>query len=299
MLVGGHNLPSELPWSVAMIRTTFADDLGNRPTGSGTGFWINTADKHLIFATNRHNVDASLAFTDATFAKCRLAKTEIQHRHNHPDFLAYEPGEFFTAADPWWIIDEAADAAVLVDPAFEVGPELGYHTLSVKEDFLADKKWTNENVQMMDECFFIGFPGVKNDAGETVLLYNEWTQFPIARQAIIASDPFYRHKDIKTQGTMLVSGLSFHGSSGSPVIVPFLGVPPGSVSLPSFVEGRTVHTPVVGACREPRIIGIMTGAFFAKQKAFTHAGLSYFTHSAYILRMIERARSGGWKRPAA
>ncbi len=28
------------------------DDLGNEPTGSGTGFWINTEDKHSIFATN-------------------------------------------------------------------------------------------------------------------------------------------------------------------------------------------------------------------------------------------------------
>ncbi len=163
---------------------------------------------------------------------------------------------------------------------------------------MADKKWTNENVQMMDECFFIGFPGVKNDAGETVLLYNEWTQFPIARQAIIASDPFYRHKDIKTQGTMLVSGLSFHGSSGSPVIVPFLGLPPGSASLPRL--SRDERSTRLSSARpvKPRIIGIMTGAFFANQKAFTHAGLSYFTHSAYILKMIERTRAAGWKRPA-
>jgi hypothetical protein len=298
MLIGGHNLPPELPLSVSIIRTTFEDDRGNHPSASGTGFWINTEDGHLSFATNRHNVDAALAFRDPTFAKWRLGKTEIQLRHNDPEFLAYEPGDFFSAIEPWWIIDDAADAAILVDPSFDFGPNAGRRALSVREDFLADKKWTNENVQMMDECFFIGYPSVKNEAGETVVLYNEWTQFPIARQAIIASDPFYRHKDIKTQGTMLVSGLSFHGSSGSPLIVPFLGLPPGSVSLPSFVDGRTKHTLVVGASREPRIIGIMTGAFFANQKAFTHAGLSYFTHSAYIVKMIERARGAGWQRPA-
>src|SRR5258708_778383 len=214
MLIGGHNLPSELPWAVAMLKTTFGDELGNAPTGSGTGFWIKTPDGHLILATNRHNVDAALAFRDdMTLSKCSLSKTEVLLRHNDPEFLAYEPGEFFAATDPWWSIDQDADVAILIDPRFEAREAGERRAVSVQEGFLADKGWTNTNVQMMDECFFIGFPGVKNDAGETVILYNEWTRFPIARQAIIASDPVYRHKDIKTQGTMLVSGLSFHGSS--------------------------------------------------------------------------------------
>jgi hypothetical protein len=242
-------------------------------------------------------VDASLLFPDPDLKKWSLAKTEIHHRHNQPGHLAYERGEFFTAVDPWWILDDAADAAVLIDPSFDFRPEDGYHAVAVKEDFLADKAWTNGNVQMMDECFFIGYPGVTNDAGETVVLYNEWTRFPIARQAIVASDPFYMHKDIKTPGTMLVSGLSFHGSSGSPVIVPFLGLPPGGVSLSSFAEGRTQFAPVVGALREARIIGIMSGAFVANRKPIIISGLSYFTHAAYILKMIERARGLGWKRP--
>ena len=59
-----------------------------------------------------------------------------------------------------------------------------------------------------------------------------------------------------------------------------------------------MHTLVLGAAREPRIIGIMTGAFCATQKAF-HTGLSYFTHPAYILKMIARGRDAGWQRPVS
>jgi hypothetical protein len=91
-----------------MIKTTFEDDLGNHLTGSGTGFWINTEDGHLVFATNRHNVDPSLRFRDPTFANCRLRNTEVHHRHNHPDFLAYERGEFFSAIDPQFPIARQA-----------------------------------------------------------------------------------------------------------------------------------------------------------------------------------------------
>jgi hypothetical protein len=33
---------------------------------------------------------------------------------------------------------------------------------------------------------------IVGDSGDTVLLYDDWSRFPIARQAIIASDPFCR-----------------------------------------------------------------------------------------------------------
>jgi len=302
MLIGSHNLPPELPWAVSMIRTTFEDDIGNRRTGSGTGFWINTADGHVVFATNRHNVDASLAFMrDTTLAKCRLARTEIHVRKGSVPHLVYEPGRFFDVVEPWWTLDEAADAAILVDPALDTGPvhDPQYNHVAVSESFLADGAWINRQLQMMDECYFIGYPSVER-GGETTLLYDVPATFPIARQAIIASGPFYKHKDIRVAGPILVSGLSFHGSSGSPVVTPFLGIPPGSVNTTRPREGGTLAlVPVVAEHREARIIGIMTGAFYADQHQFTHAGLSYFTRAGYVLNLIKQARDGQWIRPTA
>lgn len=299
MLIGSHNLPPDLPWAVSMVRTTFEDNIGNRRMGSGTGFWIDTAEGHVVFATNRHNVDASLAFMrDATLAKCRLARTEVHVRKVDRHHLAYEPGRFFDVTDPWWVLDEAADVAILVAPTLRTRPlDPQYRHVAVQESFLADGAWINGHVQMMDECYFIGYPSVER-GGETTLLYDVPANFPIARQAITASGPFYKHKDIKVAGPILVSGLSFHGSSGSPVVTPFLGIPPGSVNTTRLRQGGTsALVPVLAEHRESRIIGIMTGAFYADQHQFTHAGLSYFTRAAYILNLIKQTRDRKWIRP--
>jgi hypothetical protein len=73
MLIGSHNLPPELPWAVSMLRCKLADEIGNSLATTGTGFWIATKDGHMVFATNRHNVDATLAFrTNRDLAKYRV-----------------------------------------------------------------------------------------------------------------------------------------------------------------------------------------------------------------------------------
>jgi len=310
MLIGHHNLPGELPWAVSMLKNVLKDEIGNGRSLAGTGFWLQTGDGHTVLATNRHLVDPALAFPgDPILAKCNVVATEVHVRQGDDTSLLYAPGRFFRVIDPYWIWDREADAAILVDPKLDGYPPTDqmFRIVALPESLLADGAWINTKLQMMDECFFIGYPSVpkdsKDDSGEPTHLYDVPMTFPIARQAIIASSPFFTHKDIKTTGVMLVSGLSFHGSSGSPVVTPLLGVPPGSVTtkpMEDFPEYEHMPLALVTDYREPRVIGIMTGKFETKEidRVFTHAGLSYFTRAGYLSALIKQAREGGWKPPA-
>ena len=81
-------------------------------------------------------------------------------------------------------------------------------------------------------------------------------------------------------------------------MTPCLGIPRGSVNTVHPREGGILGLePVVAEHRESRLIGIMTGSFYADQHQFTHAGLSYFTRSAFVLALIKRARELKWVRP--
>ena len=124
--------------------------------------------------------------------------------------------------------------------------------------------------------------------GEGTVFYDVPANFPIARHAIIASGPFYTHKDIKTAGPILVSGLSFHGSSGSPVVTPFLGIAPGSVNTTRPRETGTLSlVPVVAEYRESRLIGIMTGRFLTRRDEFTPP--AFRTHAYRLILNLIRS----------
>jgi hypothetical protein len=87
---------------------------------------------------------------------------------------------------------------------------------------------------------------------------------------------------------MLVSGLSFSGSSGSPVFNHPKGSSPG---------GNVVDRSYVPS----KIIGIMSGHFWENPddppEMFRHSGLSYLTQSTAILALIAAARANGFKHP--
>ncbi|MFX9181044.1 hypothetical protein ABTN76_20040, partial [Acinetobacter baumannii] len=75
--------------------------------------------------------------------------------------------------------------------------------------------------------------------------------------------------------TCLVTGLSFGGSSGSPVFTYEVGF-----NCPEGIKysGRYV---------EPKLIGIMSGHWFDKiPEKFNHKGISYFTKATSILSLI-------------
>lgn len=193
---------------------------------------------------------------------------------------------------------ESFDAAILFEPELSVPQAIPEHLkylpyIIIREDELAELSFFQSELAMMDECFFIGYPGTPkrlSATGNAIFHYDNETNFPIARQAIIASMPaqFFKHEHVKTQAAVLTSGVSFSGSSGSPVLTPALGIPPGS-------------EPLAGPYRSAKVIGIMTGHFTKQeiQAEFYHAGLSFFTASIAIRMLIDKARENNWGPPPA
>jgi hypothetical protein len=289
-MLGHHNINPDVAWGVNRVRTTFADDIGNAPIiGTGTGFWMFTAEGRLLFVTNRHNVDPGLRFPHK--AALKLADVEIELRVNPIETLDGST-RFFKCSNvaACLFTSKDADVAAFVVPTFaDHEPSKYPPRVYVKEAVLADQSWFQTTQGLMDECYFIGYPGVTaslSKTGKNVYFYDTQTNVPVARQAIIASPPptCYRHPDIKTSDVILVSGMSFSGSSGSPVITPELGLRPGG--------------DVSGPYRPVKVIGIMSGSFGTTEVGtdFTHAGLSYLTMSTAILRVIEEARSANWSK---
>ena len=110
-------------------------------------------------------------------------------------------------------------------------------------------------------------------------------QMPIAKTVNVASRPengFY-NPAIQTSDVMLVSGLSFSGSSGRPVISHrkgFRATPP--LQSDGFVPAK--------------LIGIISGHWWNEDPTsgiFFHSGLSYLTRSTSLHELVTicRARS--------
>jgi hypothetical protein len=299
-VLGHHNLSSMIAWSVDQIRTTFVDNIGNKPkVGTGTGFWVNANDGPMVFVTNRHNVDPSIIFPKEK--SLRLTKVELSLRVGPGNVLLYAPGEWFQCenVEDSLYMSREWDVAIFVAPRLlDCDPERYRPRPVIKETDLADREWFQRTQTMMDDCYFIGYPGTPaalSKSGRDVFHYDTRSKFPIARHAIIASPPDipFSHDSIPTTGTVLVSGMSFHGSSGSPVVTPQMGVPHG---IMDFQVGNQKEE----SFRPARVIGIMTGKFSTNEIGadFTHAGLSYFTLSSCIAWVIQKAREADWKRPS-
>jgi hypothetical protein len=62
---------------VCRLTGSFVDDTGNLKPFSGTGFWIRD-NESVIFITNKHNVDATICYGNAT--KYILYTLEIELR---------------------------------------------------------------------------------------------------------------------------------------------------------------------------------------------------------------------------
>lgn len=125
----------------------------------------------------------------------------------------------------------------------------------------------------MDVASFVGFPG--NDGKKW---WNKKWNLPISRTVHIASWPRIAssNNSIPTLDVMLVSGLSFSGSSGSPIISYEKGIKAGAtLSTVSYVA--------------PRILGIMSGHWWNEEPKggmFFHSGLSYFTRATSIRELL-------------
>jgi hypothetical protein len=239
-----------------------------------SGFWIASMEGRRLFCTNRHNVDPSLKKTGLT-----LVELEIELRR--ADGVSTGFHAVTNLSEALWMHD-CADCAIVVDPQLGDTPD-GTLCWPLPETWLADQQHF-EKLQIADEAFFLGFPGVGGQ-----MWFDERATLPIARGATLASVPRepFTNQQIRTADTLMVAGLSFSGSSGSAVINRRQGIPPGGdIQDPS-------HVPSL-------IIGVMSGHFSAPEPdlpaALRHGGLSYLTRSTALRDLIALARSRGFRR---
>jgi hypothetical protein len=258
--------------AVCRMLVDFRDDIGNSKTISGTGFWVRSREKDC-FVTNRHNVDPAMKLGPTT--KFRLEKVSLQLR------LQITPGNWrpdtcFAGVENLQSclrLHASADVAALVNPSLLTeNPMMGHSTFTLDE--LGTREFLMESVNPMDVASFVGFPGRDGKAW-----WDKKWNLPISRTAHIASWPrvAFTHDSIPTSDVLLVSGLSFSGSSGSPVISHEKGIKVGSgLSGSGYVE--------------PKILGIMSGHWWDEEPqtgTFFHSGLSYFTRVTSIRELVE------------
>lgn len=276
-------IPEDFSNIATRIRMTFVDDIGNCKKGTGTGFWYTEDGFNRAFITNKHNLDPKL--NPNLGEKYRLQNIEIELRKIEGKEKLTDETQFFAVTDYLGFFhSENADVSLIHLPQFEdADTKIFQHSAALHgaNQALADESFLKDNVRMMDSCCFVGFPG---SLGTKEEWWDKKGNFPIARNASIASrsDGYYKNEGIVTNDVVLVSGMSFNGSSGSPVF--------------SFQKGLKGVLRMAGTEDEnyvpPKLIGIMSGHWRTNEPdMFKHGGLSYFTRSTSILHLIQQAKA--------
>ncbi len=259
--------------SVNRIRTTFRDLLGVEQRGAGTGFWVSLNQKKTsvpAFVTNRHNLDPEMLYPNQDY---RLIRTEIQLRKQTADDAElHRETSWISIPAEGWVLHPTADCAAIIDPKL-AGQQQGFLPFTAKVG-IGNQYWLEHNVCVMDLASFIGFPG-----SEEVPWWDDYWTLPISRLATLASIPSmpFVNKFIKSGHVGLVSGLSFLGSSGSPLL------------LHAGHQGPVPLDRTISSYRHPQIIGIMSGHFREKTtepEMFRHSGLSYYTRGPAIREVL-------------
>lgn len=259
--------------AVCRVLVTFRDGLGNVKEISGTGFWVKDGDNNY-FVTNRHNVDPTLKLGNDTLFKLEAMHLQLRQQESPGKWL---PAVFLARvtnlADSLQC-HSSSDVAVLKNPSLQSDdPLVGHSTFTIEE--LADEEFLAESVGPMDAASFIGFPG-----RDGKVWWDQQWHFPISRTVHISSWPRipFSNDAIPTPDVILVSGLSFSGSSGSPVI----SHQKGMRGFTSTGKGASKYV-------EAKILGIMSGHWWDEEPdkgMFYHSGLSYFTRATSIRDLL-------------
>ena len=228
------------------------------------------------FVTNKHNVDPTLKFGPET--QLKLHSAEIELRKFESGVPSPETNFFKVSNLNCLLVSKTADCAVLLAPDLHGHEPTTFPILDITKfkDIATAEEFEGNIVKVMESAVFIGYPGAKGKYWSD----KSWG-LPIARQCSIASWPgiAFTHEDIPTTDAMLVSGLSFSGSSGSPVIVLSTGIRPGGdIVDPTW--------------RPARLVGVMSGHFFEDKEVpamFAHTGLSYLTRSTSLIERFKEA----------
>jgi hypothetical protein len=249
-------------FNVNRIEVTFSDGVGNFRSIFATGFWVEKDGIHY-FVTNAHNVEPRMKLGPNT--RFQLEKLSIFLRSKiydcwMPDTFPCEVANIHSYKKHIF-----ADVIVLRDVSFVNQRENCAHSCFSFGD-IAGQSFFEDRLCVTDLASFIGFPG---RAG--IPWYDDAWTLPIARTVNVASLPqkHFSNPGISTGDVMLVSGLSFSGSSGSPVIS---------------------HEKGMGHNYAPeKLIGIMSGHWWneeADDDRFRHSGLSYLSRSTAIIDLL-------------
>jgi len=275
------HLIKDILFSVARIKVEFIHkEFGDqKKTITGTGFWLEVG-KNKIFVTNKHNVDTSLQ--NSIYADYKINRISIEIRkidEKESGKLEFYPiTKYFEVSNLHnsLRVHRTADCAILANPQFSnLDHQFRPRCMTQEEKILASVKDFEEMQELSLPGSFVGFPNN---------WYDRLWKLPIVRDLTIACYPGFSfiNPEIKTSDVHLVSGLSFEGSSGSPVFIHGRGT---RLNVgPGIQMQGTLFTP-------PYIIGIMSGHFRADNATpdvFKHSGLSYYTRSTAISELINQ-----------
>ena len=162
---------------------------------------------------------------------------------------------------------------------------------------IATDYWLANNVPVMDFASFVGFAGSNGQPW-----WDQKWNLPIARLATLASPPSmpFTNPAIKSGNVGLVSGLSFRGSSGSPLFVHEKGMRLRRFFLMLRPDLRGYQGPspldhADSSYRPSMLIGIMSGHFWdgKEPEMFRHSGLSYYTRASAIREVLGLVEEDG------
>jgi len=245
------------------------DDQTRELFASGIWFATPKGGKNLFYATNRHLVDYDFDKKGWHHMGANsIASVDIELRKFNGNTPSHET-KFFNLVSPpnkVYYPKDNSDLAIISistnQTVFQNATKQGYRPMCISMDsFLADNTYFIKSLKLVDSVSFIGFPKGVFDTDRNL---------PIARNANIASAPSLPFKNDAVEGEIvLVSGLSFGGSSGSPVI----SIPVGNKGIG------------VGRVLESKLVGIMAGHLVDKDDK--HKGLSYFIKSPKIIDTLK------------
>ncbi len=259
---------------VTRLKIIASDPIGNELLYDATGYWVKNFENKTVLVTNKHNLDP--AIVSDKYEGYKIKEIKVLIREKAIDGYS-DRTEFFTMklTTIKGLVHVTADIAILIDPTFEgnkIAGNFGFEPLNTTE--IADEKFFLNSCELFDPIGFIGYPRTWFDIEANL---------PIGRPAYLASYPHKPFKNplIKTEDTLLVSGLSFQASSGSPVF----SFPKGlEIKGLGVIEVESPYTP-------PKLIGVMSGHFpdyLEKDRSEwkVHSGLSYFTRSTALLELL-------------
>lgn len=280
-------------FGVTRISTTFADESGiNVKFGVGSAFWLKTKRGKIVLVTNRHNLEPSIRFPKNPELKTHSIEIELRRQSSGDGDELHRPLQpetrFFkvNGSKTGIFVVGNTDCGIVV-PEYNESPE-GFGECSLfSESDLADEEFFLKVLKSSDLASFIGFAGKRRffwDDEKSEWWDQKWS-LPISRPAFISSYPGldFHHNEIPLKDVVLVSGLSFSGSSGSPVLSHQKSI--------WILDSK----PTLGAF-DSKLIGIMSGHWWGENTDEVppmfrdyrqHSGISYFTRSTSILHLIQ------------